>query len=317
MTDLPSTDHARPNQLRRDGACLREGLARSHGRQRNPARMTPRSPLRTPTNRPPHHAQRWVEKVGRSITNSETPRWSAGNYLRALLHGARGNLREAILGYNHSPAYANDVLARARGYAGEASGLLSASAEAADDTCTRGGIDAPAGPADVRTAHRVASPHAFTSLPAWAMAGDRAPQAVDARLYDDVIWILRRYQLRVTAAREAGHHTHGDGTALDLVPAEPVDQAAWDASAGALARDLGWTPRCGTSGTRPACPLVPAIQFVGYDGYRNHGSPRTCSGACPAHLHISWVSPCYGTSAPSAPCSWVMAFAAETGATSR
>ena len=35
------------------------------------------------------------------------------------------------------------------------------------------------------------------------------------------------------------------------------------------------------SGTRPACPLVPAIQFIGYDGYPGHGSPRTCSGALP------------------------------------
>ena len=118
---------------------------------------------------------------------------------------------------------------------------------------------------------------------------------------------LRTYRLRVTAAREAGHNTHGDGTALDLVPAEPVDQAAWDASAGALARDLGWTPDCGSSGSRPACPLVPAIQFVGYDGYPGHGSPRTCAAPCAAHLHVSWVSPCFGTALPSPPCEWVKA----------
>ena len=54
---------------------------------------------------------------------------------------------------------------------------------------------------------------------------------------------------------------------LDLVPSEPVDQGAWDASAGVPARDLGWTPACGASGSRPACRLVPAIQFVGYEGY--------------------------------------------------
>ena len=52
----------------------------------------------------------------------------------------------------------------------------------------------------------------------WPAAG--RPSAIDARLYGDAVWVLRRYQLRVTAAREAGHHTHGDGTALDLVPAE-------------------------------------------------------------------------------------------------
>ena len=81
------------------------------------------------------------------------------------------------------------------------------------------------------------------------------------------------------------------------------------ASAGALAHDLGWTPACARSGTRPACHLSPAIQFIGYDGYPNHGSPRTCTGDCPAHLHVSWVSPCYGTSRVSPPCQWVMAFA--------
>jgi hypothetical protein len=119
--------------------------------------------------------------------------------------------------------------------------------------------------------------------------------------------MLRTYRLRVTAAREPGHNTHGDGTALDLIPAGPVDQVAWDTSTGALARDLGWRAACGASGVRPACPLVPAIEFVGYEGYPGHGSPRTCSGRCRAHLHVSWTSPCYGTSVPSSPGAWVTA----------
>ncbi len=70
MSDLRSTDPAHP-PLGKRGAF--EGVARRHGRRRNPARMTPRSSLRTPTNRSRHHTQRWVRKVGRSITNSETP----------------------------------------------------------------------------------------------------------------------------------------------------------------------------------------------------------------------------------------------------
>src|SRR3954447_4631604 len=149
----------------------------------------------------------------------------------------------------------------------------------------------------------------------WRMPGARPAEAIDARLRENALWLLRSYRLRVTAAREAGHNTHGDGTALDLVPAEAVDQAAWDASAGTLARDLGWTAACGASGARPACPLVPAIQFVGYDGYPGHGSPRTCRPpTCAAHLHVSWASPCYGTSAPSAPCAWVSTFGAPTAA---
>jgi hypothetical protein len=164
------------------------------------------------------------------------------------------------------------VLARARAYVGDAS--------VAAEGCTSG-IDAPAGPADARTAHRMTEPRAFKTLPSWAMATGRVSQAVDARIYDDVVWMLRRYQLRVTAAREPGHSTHGDGTGVDFIPADGVTQPVWDASARRLARDLGWNPRCGASGARPSCPLVPAIQFIGYDGYPSHGSPRTCSAGCP------------------------------------
>ena len=143
------------------------------------------------------------------------------------------------------------------------------------------------------------------------MASGRPPELIDARLLPDALWLLRRYRLRVTAAREPGHQTHGDGTALDLVPASPTDQAAWDASAGALARDLGWTPACAASGSRPVCRLAPAIQFVGYDGYPAHGSPRICRGGCHAHLHVSWVSGCFRSSALVAPCPWVASFSVE------
>jgi hypothetical protein len=41
MTGLFTLDSASPGQLRRDGACLREGVARSHGRERNWARSAP------------------------------------------------------------------------------------------------------------------------------------------------------------------------------------------------------------------------------------------------------------------------------------
>src|ERR1700677_4405356 len=70
MTALQSTDRA-GLPLGKRGAF--EEVARWQGCQRNPARTTPRSSLRTPTNRPDHTAQRWVEKVGRSIKGSDTP----------------------------------------------------------------------------------------------------------------------------------------------------------------------------------------------------------------------------------------------------
>ena len=213
----------------------------------------------------------------------------------------------AVFGYNHSQAYVTDVLARARRYAelsdGDLAGELSLTSGCAE-------IDLPVGPAKLRTAERVSSPRAFRTLPLRAMAAGRVPQVVDARIHDDVVWIVRRYRLRVTAAREAGHRTHGDGTAVDLVPADGTTQAIWDSSAGRLAQHLGWSPGCARSGTRPTCRLAPAIQFVGYDGYPRHGSPRTCARGCAAHLHISWASPCYGTSGLSPRCAWVMSFPA-------
>lgn len=49
MTTLPDTEHALPTL---GSACLREGVARRHGRRRNPARTPPRSQLRTPTTSP-------------------------------------------------------------------------------------------------------------------------------------------------------------------------------------------------------------------------------------------------------------------------
>ena len=74
-----------------------------------------------------------------------------------------------------------------------------------------------------------------------------------------------------TAAREGGHRTHGDGTALDLIPARPADQTAWDESAAALARDLGWTRNCGASGVRrPAIVPAGASDAV----HRLRGLPR-------------------------------------------
>jgi hypothetical protein len=64
--------------------------------------------------------------------------------------------------------------------------------------------------------------------------------------------------VRVTAARETGHHTHGDGTAVDFVPAAGATQRDWDDTVGRLATELGWTATCGRSGARPVCALKPA-----------------------------------------------------------
>src|SRR4051794_6432436 len=226
--------------------------------------------------------------------------------------GAPADYRRAIFAYNHASWYVDDVRARAVRYRG-ATGADPGAAQAAlvadaPVTAACAELAGVSGPADLNTAARLTFPAAYRTLPAWAMAAGRSPQAVDARIYNDVVWLLKRHNLRVTAAREAGHHTHGDGTAVDLVPAVATTQRDWNQTAGQLAAELGWTASCGHSGARPACALRPAIQWIGYDGYPSHGSPRTCNGDCPAHLHVSWVSGCYGSSVLVAPCAWLMAF---------
>jgi hypothetical protein len=71
MTDHNlALDSASPGRFQRDGACLREGVTHSHGCKRNWARTKPRT---TTYNEARSLAQRWVERVSRSITNSETP----------------------------------------------------------------------------------------------------------------------------------------------------------------------------------------------------------------------------------------------------
>jgi len=70
MTTLADTDKAQL-PLGKRGAF--EGVARRPDAGGTPARRPPRSSLRTPTNPSRHSAQRWFEKCGRSVTNSETP----------------------------------------------------------------------------------------------------------------------------------------------------------------------------------------------------------------------------------------------------
>ena len=70
MTALNSTDRAHL-PLGKRGAF--EGVARRHGRRRNPARTLSRSSLRTPENQLRDSPQRWVEKCDRSVANSDTP----------------------------------------------------------------------------------------------------------------------------------------------------------------------------------------------------------------------------------------------------
>jgi Transglycosylase SLT domain len=235
---------------------------------------------------------------------------STANLLRRS--GAPADYRRAIFAYNHANWYVDDVLSRAARYRGaaeaEPEAVQTAFVADASAIAPCAELVGATGPADLSLALRLTFPATYRALPPWAMAAGRPPQQVDARIYENVLWLLRRYDVRVTAGRETGHRTHGDGTAVDLVPATGTAQRDWDDTVGQLARDLGWTASCGSSGARPTCPLKPAIHWIGYDSYPSHGSPRTCSGDCPAHIHVSWVSGCYGSGALVAPCAWVMVF---------
>lgn len=221
----------------------------------------------------------------------------AARYLSAS--GAAKDWYEAIFTYNNADWYVQEILAGAKGF-----GDLGA---VADATC-----EPASGPADLAAAVRVYEPARDLQIPARYMAAGFAPDPIDARIWPNVRWMLETYDLLVTAGKETGHASHGDGSAIDAVPAGDLSsQAAWDDSAGRLAADLGWTRGCGHSGSRPVCDLVPAIEWVGYDGYASHGSPATCGGSCPMHLHVSWVSSTHGTPHLTTP-EWLMVFPSPT-----
>jgi hypothetical protein len=206
--------------------------------------------------------------------------------------GAPGNWHDAIYSYNHAEWYVEDVLAAAERFG-------AGTAEAVPQSPCAG----PGGNAALQQAVTLRAPRAFKALPRRLWAGWGPPEAVDARIWPDAVWRLDTYGLRVTAAREAGHETHGDGTAIDMVPAAG---RGWEETARRAATDLGWVESCGSNGAAPACPLAPAIEFIGYNGYPGHGDPSHAGGS--AHLHVSWKSSDYRCPGLCEPRDWVRVF---------
>ncbi len=217
--------------------------------------------------------------------------FAAAHLLRGA--GAPGDWHAAIFSYNHAEWYVSEVLEHARQFAGD--GPV--------DTFGGGGCAVAAGAAVVDKAIRLFAPRAFRTIPSRLWVGDGSPEAVDARIWPDAVWLLETFDLRVVAARESGHETHGDGTAMDMVPASG---GGWDGTALRAAQALGWTPSCGWNGSAPVCPLVPAIQFIGYNGYPGHGDPAHAGDN--AHLHVSWRSSEYGCPGLCEPREWVEVF---------
>jgi Transglycosylase SLT domain len=214
--------------------------------------------------------------------------FATANYLHAS--GAPRDWHAAIFAYNHAEWYVQEVESKAAQLDGEV-------------VCTASAGSLLGGEADLRRAETLYEPLAFKAIPARYWAGGGTPEEVDSRLWPDLVWVLETFDLRATAARESGHQTHGDGTAVDLVPASG---RGWGDTALRAAETLGWRPACGASGTAPVCPLAPAIQFVGYNGYPGHGDPAHAGSN--AHIHISWQSSSFGCAALCSPPRWVRVF---------
>ncbi|MGD9735125.1 MAG: lytic transglycosylase domain-containing protein [Solirubrobacterales bacterium] len=230
--------------------------------------------------------------------NPEDAIYAAARYLRAS--GAPGNWHDAIYAYNHAEWYVERIMGDFRRFKGTGTATVAAGSSSCSTTV--------GGNAMLHHGVRLYRPREFKALPARFWVGGGTPEAVDARIWPDAVWLLQTYNLRVTAARETGHNTHGDGTAMDMVPASG---RSWDQTARQAAEDLGWRESCGASGSVPVCPLVPAIQFIGYNGYPAHGDPQHAGEN--AHLHVSWKSAIYGCPGLCSPRDWVMAFPLEGG----
>jgi hypothetical protein len=119
------------------------------------------------------------------------------------------------------------------------------------------------------------SPGRFVVIPGFP--GKR----IDRRLLPDVVWLVRRYDLRITSAYtlSKGHEQSGEhprGLAIDVVPARGGSWAS-------LARLARWAKPAGGAPRKP-------FRWVGYNGDKGHGDPSHCKvrKACFPHLHLSW-----------------------------
>jgi hypothetical protein len=104
---------------------------------------------------------------------------------------------------------------------------------------------------------------------------------VDRRILADVLYMVRRYHVRVgDGYATVGHKPHGEhplGLAVDLYPGPG---GSW----GEVARLAKWAE------PRQNSPRWP-FRWVGWNGDENHGDPAHCriSRGCPPHLHLSWA----------------------------
>lgn len=114
----------------------------------------------------------------------------------------------------------------------------------------------------------------------WVPVPGQAWGRVDRRILPDVLYLIRRYHVRITEGYgTVGHEPFGEhplGLAVDI---EPGAGGAW-ADVSRLAR---WAEPIQN---RPRAPF----RWVGWNGDFNHGHPSVCKRrlGCAPHLHLSW-----------------------------
>jgi hypothetical protein len=115
----------------------------------------------------------------------------------------------------------------------------------------------------------------------WVPVPGQTWARVDRRILADVLYLVRRYRVRITEGLgTVGHEPFGEhplGLAVDI---EPGPGGTW-ADVARLAR---WAE------PRQNHPRGP-FRWVGWNGDFNHGHPSVCrpSRGCAPHLHLSWA----------------------------
>lgn len=212
--------------------------------------------------------------------------------------GTYAEYREAACRYygacaDKSANYADEVMHRAVAYGFRGAGapattsVPSAPAPIPEDGPRGCGTGTRSGTPSLGTgARRATSPRRLAPLPASVVAPGFGSMRCDARIVPDVVFLMRKFGVRVTACQSihslAGEHPLG--AAVDVVPGP---SGGWPAVE-RLARALGWRRACAASGVAPACARTP-FRFIGHNGYPGHGDPQNCipCGGGP-HLHLSW-----------------------------